>query len=104
CLSLYRLDDESRRLLAGQRFFERDEIVEVDLLRIGHQVAETLAKEVGSVERERTRGQAMERVVAVDDLLAAGGAARELDGGFDALGARVGEEDAGQVGAGGAGV
>lgn len=39
----------------------------------------------------------MERIVAIDDSFATGGAAGELDGGLDGFGSAVGEEDAGEA-------
>ena len=55
------------------------QIVEGDLDRSGHQLAESLAEEIRAVQRERAGRQSMKCVIAVDDILPSGVAAGELD-------------------------
>ena len=96
-LALHGLDDESRHLLRRQRLLQGIQIVERDHRRAGHEIAEAVAEEVGAVDGKRAGGESVEGVIAVDDAAAAGIAAGELDGGFNGLGAAVGEEDAGEA-------
>jgi hypothetical protein len=73
-------------VLQGIEIAERDRCV-------GQQRAESLAELVGPVHRQRTGGQAVERIGAVDDPAAAGRKARELERGLDRLRPAVAEVD-----------
>ena len=84
-LALDRLDDEGGDLTRGQRLFQRRKVVERDRGAARQQRLETARKFASSVSDKRAIGQAVERVGAVHDAGPAGGAARELDRGFDSF-------------------
>src|SRR3546814_11006523 len=97
-LALDRLDDEGGDVAAlraaRQRRLERGKIIEGDLHAVRQQRAEALAEDLAAVQREGAVGEAVEGVVAVEDLRPAGRHAGELDRGFHRLGAGVAEEHA----------
>ena len=95
-LALDRLDDEPGDVAALEFSFERGQVAERDRGARQHR-AEAVAKVGGAVHRQGTRGQPVKRVVAVDDAVAAGRVARELQRRFDRLGAAVAEVDAVEV-------
>jgi hypothetical protein len=59
--------------------------------RVGKQRVEAAAEFLGSVDREGTRGQPVERVVAIDNASAASGVTGEFQRGLDGLRAAVAE-------------
>ena len=77
---------------------ERREIVERNRGATGQQRLEAAAEIAVVGQRQRAVGQPVECMLAVDDAAAAGGAARELDRGFDGLGAGIGEEHLVEIG------
>ncbi len=91
--SLDGLDDEGGGLAAGEFLFQGRQIVESNPAAAGHQIAESLAEELIAVHRQRAQRQAVKRVLAENNILPAGGAAGEFQGGLDGFGAAVGEEN-----------
>src|SRR3546814_10494661 len=85
-LALDRLDDEGGDVAAlraaRQRRLERGKIIEGDLHAVRQQRAEALAEDLAAVQREGAVGEAVEGVVAVEDLRPAGRHSGELDRGF----------------------
>ena len=73
---------------------ERRQIVPGDAHGVGEQRPEAVAEDGVAVERQRAHRQAVEGMVAVDQLCPAGGLACQLDRRLDRLGPRVAEEDA----------
>ena len=98
--SLDGFDDEAGDILAGEGLLEGGNVVEGDLDGAGGEFAEAFLEEVGAVDGEGAAGEAVEGVVAIDDFLATGEGAGELECAFDGFGAGVGEEDARQFAAG----
>ncbi len=97
-LALDRLDDEGGNLARRQRLLQRGEIVERNRGAAGQQRLETAA-EIGIVgQRQRAVGQSVERMGAIHDARPAGGAAGELDRGFDTFRAGIGKKDLVQIG------
>ena len=98
--ALDRFDDEACNVLVGEGLFEGGDVVEGHLDRAGGELAEAFLEEVGAVDGESTAGETVEGVVAVDDFLALGVGAGELESAFDGFSAGVGEEDAFEISAG----
>ena len=97
-LALDRLDDEGGDLARRQRLLQRCEIVKRDRRAPRQQRLEAGA-EIGIVgQRQRAVGQAVKGMGAIDDAGPAGGAAGELDRGFDAFRAGIGKEHLVQIG------
>ena len=92
-LALDRLDHEGGDVAPLQLPVESLDVPEGHRVAVGKQRAEALSELLAPVEGERSVGQAVEGVVAVEDPIALGGAPRELDGRLHRLGPRVGEED-----------
>ncbi len=90
--ALDRLDDECRDVPRRQRPLKRREIVEGHDAAMRQQGLETAAEDFIAIERQRTVGQAVKRMLAVDDSGPPGGAAGKLDCGLDRLGAGVGKK------------
>ena len=91
-LALDRLDHEGRDLPGRERALQRRKVVEGNFGAIRQEGAETLAEDFVADQRDRTIGEAMEGMTAIDEPRPAGGCAGELDGGFDRFGAGIGEE------------
>ncbi len=90
-LALDGLDDERRDAASAQFGFQGFQVAERDG-RIGQQRVEP-APELGrAVHRKRAGGEAMERVVAVDDAVSPGRVPGELQRGLHRFGAAVAEE------------
>src|SRR5262249_33060489 len=96
--SLNRLDEESRYAARGQRLLQRSKIVERDLDAVRQKRTEARAEILIAIQRQRTIGQTMKGVTAIDDTRAAGRSAAKLDSGFNAFGAGIGKEDLVEVG------
>ncbi len=82
-LALNRLDDEGCNLPRGQRLFERRKVVERNREAVWQQRPETVTEVLVAGQRQRTVGQPVIAVVAIDDAGPASGAAREFDRSFD---------------------
>ena len=97
-LALDRLDDEGGNLARRQRLLQRGEIVERDRRAARQQRLEAAAEIRIVRQRQRAIGQAVEGVRAVHDAGPAGGAAGELDRGFDTFRAGIGKKHLVQIG------
>ena len=90
--ALDRFDQESGDVALRELAPQPLEITERDH-GVREQGVEAVAELLGPVDGKRTGGQAVERVVAVDDASATGGVAGELQRRLDGLGAAVAEVD-----------
>ena len=75
--ALHGFDEEGRDVTAAQFALECREVTERDR-GVRKQGAEPLSELSCPVDGQRSRGQSVERMAAVDDALAARGVAREL--------------------------
>ena len=92
-LALDRLDDEGGDVAASQRALQRGEIVERHARAVPQQRLEAVAEQSSSpLSDSAPIGQAVEGMLAIDDLGPPGGGAGELDRCLDRLGAGVAEE------------
>ena len=91
-LALDRLGDESRHVAATELPSQGGRVPERDHVGAREEGAETAPEFTATVEGERSRREAVEGVVAVEDARALGGRPGELDGALDRLRSGVGEE------------
>ncbi len=96
-LALERLEDDGGDLVLAEGGIERGEIAEGNLVGLWEQRTESFLPEVVAHQGERSAGKAVEGAFGVDDAVAAGEDAGELDDGFDALAAGAAEEGLGEV-------
>ena len=97
-LALNGLEDEGRVLARGQRPLQLGDVVERDARAVRQQRLEAGAEILVVGQRQRAVGQAVIGVAHIQNAGAAGRAAREFDGGLDALRPRIGEERLLQIG------
>src|SRR5690606_5404129 len=89
---LDRLDDEGREVTLPKLALQRLQIVERDRAAFRQKGAEALAEDAVAIQRQRSIGQAVEAMLAVEYAGAAGRGARELDRRFHRFRAGVAAE------------
>ena len=94
-----RLDDESREAFAAEFLLQRVYVVKWNCFGLGQKRPETFPPEVISHERQGSASQAMERSVRIQQTVAPGVRARQLDGGLDAFTPGTRKESLGQLSA-----
>ena len=92
-LALDGLDHEGRARLRPQRVFQGLQIAQRHGMTVGQQIAKAGAENLVTVDGQRSIGQSVKSLARENYRRSTGRAARKLDGGLDALGARVGEVD-----------
>ena len=92
-LSLDRFEDEGGDVAGLQRALQGDDVVERHAHAVAQQRLEPGAEQLVAVQRQRAHGQAVEGVITVDDLRAAGRGAGELDRPLHRFRAGIAEED-----------
>ena len=98
-LGLYRLDEKRRELSGAKLFLDARDVSEGNRFGLGQQRAESFPPERIVHQRQSAASQPVKRALAIEQRIAFGGRARELDRGLDALAPRAGEEDLLQVAA-----
>src|SRR5262245_45922340 len=92
-LSLNRLDKESCDRARSQRLLQRSKIVEGNLDTVRQKRTEARAEILVAVQRQRTIGQTVKGVTAINNAAAAGRRAGKFDSRFNGLCAGIGKED-----------
>jgi hypothetical protein len=91
-LALDRLDHERGDVAAAERLLQRVQVIEWNLRAGADERPEALAKKLVAAQRQGAVGQAVERVLAVQDFRAAGRGTAELDRRLHRFGPGIAEQ------------